>query len=305
MSNNVLFKQGTQSALDSIRSNKKAIPGAFYLTNDSHRLYIGTEDKDAVPVNEGITTVESTDDLPAITATNGPLMAGQFYYVSGTASNPVNILAVCNGQKWIQINSHTAYVTDFTSAVAETTDGKVAKITSTVVDNNTQKYASNFSISVAGGLILDVDTTNKVVSIDASALELTLSSTVTNGVATVKLANSDDSISSNITITQGANVTLDGSNGNIIINAKDTTNNTLDVSSLEAGGFEVKVTDSNQLSSASTEVEAWQELTIPADTSIEEKEKYWNQMVYKLFNSFNQRMDFNIRKYLSMYIANE
>lgn len=67
----------------------------------------------------------------------------------------------------------------------------------------------------------------------------------------------------------------------------------------------VKITDSNQLSSASTEVEAWQELTIPADTSIEEKEKYWNQMVYELFNSFNQRMDFNIRKYLSMYIAND
>ena len=66
----------------------------------------------------------------------------------------------------------------------------------------------------------------------------------------------------------------------------------------------VKITDANQLSSASTEVEAWRELTIPADTDIAEKEKYWNQMVYELLNSFNQRMDYNIRKYLSMYIAN-
>ena len=245
MSNNVLFKQGTQAALDSIRTSKTAIPGAFYLTNDSHRLYIGTEGKDAVPVNEGITTVASTSDLPEITATNGPLMAGQFYYIAGTATSPVNILAVCNGQKWIQINSHTAYVTEFTSAVSETTDGKVAKVTSTVKDNDGKTYASSFSISVAGGLVLDVDATNKVVSIDASALKLTLSSTVANGTATVNLKNSDASIASKIEIVQGANVTLSGEADKITIAAKDTTNTSLDVSSPSTGGFEVKVTDSN------------------------------------------------------------
>ena len=67
----------------------------------------------------------------------------------------------------------------------------------------------------------------------------------------------------------------------------------------------VRIVDANELSSAGTEVEAWRELTIPADTSIEEKEKYWNKMVYDLFNDFNQRMDYNIHKYLNMYIAND
>ena len=67
----------------------------------------------------------------------------------------------------------------------------------------------------------------------------------------------------------------------------------------------VRVTDTNQLSSAGTEVEAWRELTIPADTTIEDKEKYWNKMVYDLFNDFNQRMDYNIHKYLNMYIAED
>ena len=66
----------------------------------------------------------------------------------------------------------------------------------------------------------------------------------------------------------------------------------------------IKITDGNDLSSAGTEVEAWRELTIPADTSIEDKEKYWNKMVYDLFNDFNQRMDYNIRKYLNVYVAN-
>lgn len=67
----------------------------------------------------------------------------------------------------------------------------------------------------------------------------------------------------------------------------------------------IRITDTNKLSSAGTEVEAWRELIIPADTSIENKEKYWNKMVYDLFNDFNQRMDYNIHKYLNMYIAND
>lgn len=67
----------------------------------------------------------------------------------------------------------------------------------------------------------------------------------------------------------------------------------------------VRIVDANQLSSAGTEVEAWRELTIPADTVIEDKEKYWNKMVDDLFNDFNQRMDYNIHKYLNLYIAND
>ena len=38
---------------------------------------------------------------------------------------------------------------------------------------------------------------------------------------------------------------------------------------------------------------------------IKDKEKYWNKMVYDLFNDFNQRMDYNVRKYLNLYIAND
>ena len=67
----------------------------------------------------------------------------------------------------------------------------------------------------------------------------------------------------------------------------------------------VRISDTNSLSSASTEVEAWRELTIPASTDIEDKEQYWNKMVYDLFNDFNQRMDYNIHNNLNMYIAND
>jgi len=39
----------------------------------------------------------------------------------------------------------------------------------------------------------------------------------------------------------------------------------------------IKVTDPKNLSSAETSIEAWRELAIPADTDIEEKERYWKR----------------------------
>lgn len=66
----------------------------------------------------------------------------------------------------------------------------------------------------------------------------------------------------------------------------------------------LRVNDPYKFSSAETSLEAWRELTIPVDTSIEDKERYWNSMVEKLFEEFNARMQMNINKYLNMYIEN-
>lgn len=67
----------------------------------------------------------------------------------------------------------------------------------------------------------------------------------------------------------------------------------------------VKVSNPTNMSRAETEVEAWRELIIPADTDIAEKEKYWNGMVTKLFDEFNTRMTSNIYQYLNMYVINQ
>ncbi len=66
----------------------------------------------------------------------------------------------------------------------------------------------------------------------------------------------------------------------------------------------LKVTDKSNLSSAETTINAWRELRIPVDTNIVEKEKYWNDMVTKLFEQFNERMEKNIYEYLNMYVKN-
>ncbi len=66
----------------------------------------------------------------------------------------------------------------------------------------------------------------------------------------------------------------------------------------------LKITDKSNLSAAETTINAWRELRIPVDTKIADKEKYWNDMVYKLFDEFNQRMERNINEYLNMYVKN-
>ena len=67
----------------------------------------------------------------------------------------------------------------------------------------------------------------------------------------------------------------------------------------------VKITDPENMSQASTNVDAWRELTIPADVDIAEKEQYWNGMVKKLFDEFNIKMTENIYEYLNMYVINK
>ena len=66
----------------------------------------------------------------------------------------------------------------------------------------------------------------------------------------------------------------------------------------------LKITDKINMSSAETTINAWRELRIPADTQIAQKEKYWNDMVKKLFDQFNVRMEQNINEYLNMYVKN-
>ena len=64
----------------------------------------------------------------------------------------------------------------------------------------------------------------------------------------------------------------------------------------------LKVIDAK--STAQTTVEAYRELTLPIDTNIEDKEQHWNDMVIKLFQSFDEHMQLNVEKYLNMYVKN-
>lgn len=66
----------------------------------------------------------------------------------------------------------------------------------------------------------------------------------------------------------------------------------------------LRISDPERRTTAETSVEAWRELLIPIDTQVAEKEKYWNEMVKKLFDAFNERMESRIRQSLNMYVKN-
>ena len=108
------FLRGLSTALP-----KTAEDGVFYLTTDTHQLFVG-QGTDMCPVNEGVVTVENIDSLPE------SAIAGSFYYATAE-----NILCVYNGQTFIQINPDSG-ATNFVAS------GEGNVITGMTYDENTR-----------------------------------------------------------------------------------------------------------------------------------------------------------------------
>lgn len=122
-------------------TNANAIEGYFYLTADTHRLYVGNTDHSISAVNQGVITVSSLAGLPPLTTEAERKAAqGQFYYVSP----PINILCVASGDRWVQINPDTYLMgaedaPDATSSVGTaTTDTGIMAV---VVDSQSTNTA--------------------------------------------------------------------------------------------------------------------------------------------------------------------
>lgn len=220
---NVLFKQGLQANLDVIRSNKTAVEGAFYLTTDTHRLYIG-KGGDAIPVNEGITTVDHLDKLPPATVAN----AGQFYYISGDS----NILAVSNGSTWVQLNPDTNTYVSNVKVDVTTNDKGVANIKTTVTNTGvgnapgTGDKTTEFTIQGANGIA--VSNVGTAITVTGDTYELSQKTTDGSGYGdgSVTLTVASDSVEANTssaTLKAGTNVKISkDSDGNTVIESKNT-----------------------------------------------------------------------------------
>ena len=196
---NVLFKQGTQDKLDQIRTARSAAEGTFYLTSDSHRMYLGIANGDAVPVNEGVTTVATLDDLPK---NYTKLHAGQFYYVTHD-----NILCVFNGQSWVQINPNTnTYIKELKIDIAQV-DGvaDTVSLNISVVDNEGQSYGKTFNIKGAQGTQVTKNAAGDVV-ITGDKYTVSADYSNTTHVASLKLDSTNTTNDSKIDIKEGANI---------------------------------------------------------------------------------------------------
>nr|DAM06926.1 MAG TPA: major tropism determinant [Caudoviricetes sp.] len=80
---NVMFKRGTQSGFNNLTAYQD---GCFYLTTDSHRLYVGTGNNTADLVSQSVISyrnwaaIEALSNKSSSSYAPGLCTEGQFYY---------------------------------------------------------------------------------------------------------------------------------------------------------------------------------------------------------------------------------
>lgn len=137
MADKVMFKLGKQ---ENVPLSSGAANGTFYLTSDTHRLYIGQGGK-AVPINAGVTFYATLAELTtATTSETEQNLAGRMFFLTTD-----NILCVRSNGTWVQINSDTK-LASATAAVKSIDTNKGAKVTVQVTDSSGKSVKAPFNI---------------------------------------------------------------------------------------------------------------------------------------------------------------
>ena len=194
----VKFLSGTQEHLTPyIKGTTQAEEGAFYLTTDTQKLYVGrkntTDNKVyAVQVSRGVTFVATSGDLPAASAND--IEEGELYYITNS-----NVLAALikdgNKYKWTQVNPPTGIKgINTTAALASgsTTDAAVNITISSQGDSSaTGKFhiASGNNISITTGS--ENSNTEGVVTIAAKDTLYDLGTTANTSKGIIKLSDNN------------------------------------------------------------------------------------------------------------------
>ena len=232
---NIQFLLGTQANLEKyISGSSTAAEGTFYLTNDTHRLYVGTSLGTAVPVNEGVITVSNLDTLKTVSA-----HPGEFYYVTNG-----NILCVYTGKEWVQINNNTNTYVKATDTVVSLADQVATITTKYTMNDGTTPISDSWNLAVAEGVKVSIDAaTDKVIL--TGVVNDSFGVSAASNIATVTLRNSFNNektfkvkTGDTNTMTVGASAEGDA----IVLKVKNMANTGLKVTP-EATGFRVGVTD--------------------------------------------------------------
>lgn len=183
----VMFKLGSQSSIDEILKQKGVAGsyqvGAFYLTNDSDRLYVGQADGLKL-LNRSVRVVTTVSEMEQIT----PKHKDDFVYISDK-----NILAVYNGTSWTQINPDTlSYVTDLTDVIGSEVNGAsiITTLTQTTA-KDAQKTITGTKVKIAGvnGAKVEGDTDTNTINITGDTYTLSSSIDTDTSDAKIKTAN--------------------------------------------------------------------------------------------------------------------
>lgn len=251
---NVLFKRGLQKSLDAAQT----IDGVFYLTKDTHRLYVGQDDK-KVLLNQTVNFIESVQKLNELaeewrkTGSEADHLQDLYYVVPGNDPNAVNthkgnILAVwCrtgNSYAWMQINPDTnTYVSDLHTAGTASTNGVV--VTTSAVMNSETVHEGNLTITGDGKTVAitfanDANGKNPVVTIKGDTYTLSAADNKIN------LGSALGQAGSSVEVVAGTNVTVSTANNKITVAAKDTKNTEANLTLGANGLLSMSVTDNDE-----------------------------------------------------------
>ena len=252
---NVLFKRGYQASLP---AKGAATDGVFYLTTDTHRLYVG-QGSDPVLLNQTVEFVNSIAELTAKSQNWTPAEKEahlhDLYYVlpgAGDASNTTggNILAVwCydttqNDYAWVQINpDHNTYVTKI---ALEALAGSANDANVTIRMNRNDGDSQTVTFNVKGeGKTIEVEAAANKAGFILKGDTYSLSRPATGEIRLNSALGQDPS---SIKLVQGENITIaDGTaNNEIQISAHDTRNSnvTLGLNSTN-GAIDITILDTN------------------------------------------------------------
>lgn len=253
---NVLFKRGMQQSLDAAQT----IEGAFYLTKDTHRLYVG-QDGEKVLLNQTVSFVESVQKLNELAQDweNRGVQADHvqdiYYVVPGNDPNAVNthkgnILAVyCKvgtSYAWMQINPDTnTYVTDLSTSAVAKTGGNGVILTTSATMNNETVHEGNLTIAGDGKTVNvtfanDANGKNPVVTIKGDTYTLSAADNKIN------LGSALGQAGSSVEVVAGSNVTVSTANNKITVAAKDTVNTEASLTLGANGVLTMGVTDNSE-----------------------------------------------------------
>ena len=155
---NVYFKRGTQQALDALSSY---VEGAFYLTNDTNRLYFAQASNNLVDLNQYIHIVAARSNLPS--AASAVLKEGDIYYISGE-----NILCIYKNNAWEQINPDTTLGLNQNAIVSVDTSGNNgASVEFDIYDSKPTPNHATGDFSIVGGSNVHVSTSGNTITISA------------------------------------------------------------------------------------------------------------------------------------------
>lgn len=257
---NVMFKRGTQSSFNNLSTYQD---GCFYLTTDSHRLYIGTGNNKADLVSQSVITYDNWAAIEALSNKSSSSYApglcseGQFYYAKAE-----NILCTYSNGKWIQINpdhndDHDTYVKSVSVAknTADTVNGEklVYDVKITQAQKDLKGNNEGAPTEVSGKLTISASDLDQI----ATHTNVGMQAEKSNNKVYLKNSGTGANAAAKVELAGGGSVSVStDSNNKITISGVDTTyslNTTTNTSGAKAnlqnkdgvtkGSFAVEVDD--------------------------------------------------------------